>query len=177
MKTYTILLRGVMPTGKNKVPMAGLRAALVGAGVLDVRTYIQSGNVVARSDLGQAALEKLVHDVIADHFGGDIVVVARIADRFRAILERNPFVGVDTSKLYFTILASKPDARRLKDFLAADYAPDEVRVVGDVVYVLYDTRYSDSKVNNNFIERKLGVSATTRNFNTMSKLVELSRVV
>lgn len=94
---------------------------------------------------------------------------------FARYLTATRFYGVDTAKLYFTILASKTDARRMKDFMAADYAPEELRVVDDAVYVLYDTRYNDSKVNNNFIERKLGVAATTRNFNTMSKLVELLR--
>lgn len=62
MKTYIILLRGVTPSGKNKVPMAPLRAALTKAGLKDVQTYIQSGNVIAASELTQAALEKLVRE-------------------------------------------------------------------------------------------------------------------
>lgn len=173
-ETYVILLRGVMPTGKNKVLMAPLRAALEVAGLKDVRTYIQSGNIVARSSLQQSRLEGLVHEVIEEQFGGDIAVLARTASEFRDILTRNPFQNVDTARLYFTLLAMEPEEHLVKEFLAGRYSPDQAAVIGDVVYLFYATRYSDAKVNNNFIERKLRVAATTRNYNTMSKLAELS---
>ncbi|BBA33290.1 uncharacterized protein sS8_1330 [Methylocaldum marinum] len=64
MKNYAIFLRGVTPTGKNRVPMAELRAALSNSGLLDVQTYIQSGNVIAKSTLDQLSLQSLVHEVI-----------------------------------------------------------------------------------------------------------------
>jgi uncharacterized protein (DUF1697 family) len=80
----------------------------------------------------------------------------------------------DTTKLYFTLLATKPDARLVEEFLAPGYSPDQVKVIGDVVYVLTATQYSDLKANNNFIERKLRVAATIRVYNTVSRLVELS---
>jgi len=173
MKTQIILLRGVTPAGKNKVPMGLLREALEEAGLKNVRSYIQSGNVVASSGLGQAALERLVHNVIAEKFGGDIVVLARTPAYFKDVLIRNPFAGADTSKFYFTLLASLPEAKRLHEFLAQGYAPDKIEVIGDMAYILCATNYRDMKINNNFIERKLKVSATTRNYNTISKLVEL----
>jgi len=174
MKTYVILLRGVTPTGKNQVLMEPLRAALEKTGLKDVRTYIQSGNVVAASHLTKPALEKLVHDVIEHRFGGDIAVLARTASEFTNLLARNPFRHADTSRLYFTLLAGMPDARLVKAFLAPGYAPDKVKVIEDMAYILCATKYSDLKINNNFIERKLKIAATTRNYNTVSKLVELS---
>ena len=174
MKTYVILLRGVMPTGKNKVPMAELRAALAKAGFEDVQTYIQSGNVIAKSALNQSALEQRVHDVIKKRMGGDIAVIARTAEQFRHVLKGNPFPRAETSRLYFTLLDTRPDAKLAKDFQSTDFSPDDIRVVGDMIYTLYATKLSDSKFNNNFFERKLKVAATTRNFNTMTKLVELS---
>jgi uncharacterized protein (DUF1697 family) len=174
MKTFVILLRGVTPVGKNKVLMAPLRAALSEAGLKDVRTYIQSGNVVAVSDLSRSRLEKLVHEVIEKNSGGDITVLARTAAQFRSTLKRNPFTRADTSRLYFTLLVSPPDPNLLKDFLSIDFSPDAVRVVDSTIYTLYATKYSDSKFNNNFFERKLKVAATTRNFNTMTKLAALS---
>lgn len=176
METFVILLRGVTPTGKNKVLMAPLRAALTEAGLKDVRTYIQSGNIIATSNLSQSKLEKLVHDVIENNFGGDIPVVARTAAQFENIMMKTPFARADKSKLYFSLLASQPDASLVKEFLSADFSPDRVRVVGDTIYSLYATKYSDSKFNNNFFERKFKIAATTRNFNTMAKLVELSSV-
>lgn len=173
MNTQIILLRGVTPTGKNKVLMAPLRAALEDAGLKNVRMYIQSGNVIASTDLDKAAVEKLVHAVINDNFGGDIAVLSRTASYFRKALARNPFNGADTTKLYFTLLAAKPETCILKEFLATGYAPDKIEVVGDMAYVLCATKYSDLKINNNFIERKLRVAATTRNYNTVFKLAEL----
>ncbi len=174
MQTFVILLRGVMPTGKNKVLMAPLRAALTKAGLGSVRTYIQSGNVIATSPLRPPQLEERVHDVIQKDLGADLTVVARTAEQFRDILRRNPFAHADTSRLYLSLLASPPDPDRLADLLATDWSPDEVRIVGDVVFTLYATKYGDSKFNNNFFERKLHVAATTRNFNTMTRLVALS---
>lgn len=174
MPTYVILLRGVMPTGKNKVLMAPLRDALRGAGLSDVRTYIQSGNVLATSALGHAELEALVHTVIKQKLGADLAIVARTAEAFRAILERNPFAGEDPARFYFTVLKEAPTPARVAALAATDAAPDRFAVVGDVVYTLYDQQHRASKFNNNYYERRLKVAATTRNFNTMTRLAALS---
>ena len=168
MSTFIILLRGLTPTGKNKVPMAPLRAALTKAGLTDVRTYIQSGNIIAASDLTQSKLESLVHEVIRKSFGGDIAVMARTSEQFAGILKRNPFADADGTKLYFSLLASEPDKKLLKELLTTDFSPDQVRCVHNTIYTLYATKHSDSKFNNNFFERKLKVTATTRNLTPCS---------
>ena len=174
VKTFVILLRGVTPAGKNKVPMAALRTALTKAGLREVRTYIQSGNVIVSSELTQAKLERLVHDIIRQNFGGDIPVVARTVRQFADILKRNPFLDTHSARVYFTLFAASPDRKLLKAFLSIDFWPDQVRFTKDVLYTLYATRHSDSRFNNNFFERKLNVTATTRNYNTMIKLVALA---
>lgn len=174
MNTFVILLRGITPTGKSKVPMTPLREALAVAGLGGVRTYIQSGNVIATSDLTQVEVEKLVHDVIHTGFGAKIAVLARTAKDFTSVLKRCPFTDIDASKLYFSLLATSPDKEFLREFLSTDFSPDQVRFVSDTVYTLYATKHSASKFNNNYFERKLKVTATTRNLNTMSKLVALA---
>jgi uncharacterized protein (DUF1697 family) len=174
MKTYVILLRGVMPTGKNRVPMAELRLALSEAGLIDVQTYIQSGNVIAQSRLNPAELQCLAHDAIAQRIGADITVIARSPVQIRRVLECSPFADAPSSRVYFSLLGARPAASLLGEFLKLDFSPDDVRVVDDTIYTLYATKLSDSRFNNNFFERKLKVTATTRNFNTMSRLVELS---
>lgn len=176
MNTFVILLRGITPTGKNKVPMAPLRNALTKAGLKDVRTYIQSGNVIASSKLSQAALERRVHEIIHKSFGGDIAVVARTVKQFAAMLKRNPFADADGTRLYFTLFVSTPDKKLLKEFLSTDFSPDQVRFVKDTLYTLYATKHKDSKFNNNFFERHLGVLATTRNGNTVAGLLALANV-
>ncbi|AYN21850.1 DUF1697 domain-containing protein [Alcaligenes aquatilis] len=174
MNTQILLLRGVMPTGKNKVLMAPLRAALEAAGLRDVRTYIQSGNTIVSTELEQPELEQLVHHAIKDKLGGDIQVIARTPAYFMQVMENNPFKHQNPSQLYFTLLRSPADSTLLQAFHALEHAPDQVRVIGDIAYIVCASRYRDLKANNNFIERKLKVVATTRNFNTMSKLIALS---
>ena len=174
-KTYIILLRGIMPVGKNKVPMATLRTVLSAAGLKDARTFIQSGNVIARSNLDQTGIEDFVHQEIQDKIGPDITVIARKVEQFQQICKQNPFVNVDTARVYFTILASPPDITQLKSFLSTDFSPDKIQVTGDTIYALYNTKYSDSKFTNNYFENKLKIKATTRNFNTMNQLVEMAK--
>ena len=174
MKRYIILLRGLMPTGKNKVLMAPLRQVLVDAGFLDVRTYIQSGNVLARSALTRAQVEGLVHDQIEKHFGGDIVVVARTSLQVRQIFADNPFQDSDTATVYFTILGSRPSKEKIKLLAGQTFLPDTFVVTSEAVYIHSPVAYGITKLNNNFVERTLGVSATTRNYRTMKKLIELS---
>jgi uncharacterized protein (DUF1697 family) len=174
IQRYVILLRGVMPTGKNRVPMAILKRILDEAGLLNVQTYIQSGNVVASSDAGRHDLEILIHNTIKNKIGADITIIARTAREFSKILEKNPFHDFDPSKIYFSVMESNPDAGLLKTFLSADFSPDRIHVVDDIIYTLYATKLSDSKYINNYFESKLKIRATTRNLNTMNKLVELS---
>ena len=174
MKTYAIFLRGVTPTGKNRVPMADLRAVLTKAGLRDVRTYIQSGNVIARSQMDQTSIQSLVHDVIARQIGADRAVMARTHAQIQRILADNPFPLDAASRTYFTLLAATPAAPLVEELRRIDFSPDQVQIVGDTLYTLYATKHSDSKFNNNFFERKLKTAGTTRNFNTMSRLLELS---
>ena len=174
MRTYVVLLRGVMPYGRNKVPMATLRTILSEAGLRDVQTYIQSGNVIAKSELKRAEIETLVHDAIRERIGAHIPAIARTAEQFRVIFEQNPFVNVDNTRVHFSLFHKIPSGEQREKFLLTDFSPDTVQLIGDTLYTLYNTKHSDSKFTNNFFEKQLKVTSTSRNFNTMSKLVELS---
>jgi uncharacterized protein (DUF1697 family) len=174
VKNYVILLRGVTRTGKNRVPMVELRTALRNAALLDVQTYIQSGNVVAKSRLDQSSIQSLVHEIIAREIGADIAVIARTHDQLKHVLEDIPFPQTAASRTYFSLLAAPPASHLIDDLRQLDFSPGGVKVIGNTIYTLYATKHRDSKFNNNFFERKLRVTATTRNFNTMSRLVELS---
>ncbi|NTW83225.1 MAG: DUF1697 domain-containing protein [Chlorobiaceae bacterium] len=163
-----------MPTPGNKVPMADLRSALIKAGLLDVRTHIQSGNVVAKTPLDRVSLQVLVQDVIERDIGVKIKVLVRTHYELEDIMAGNPFPATAASRIYFSMLASPPEKSFLEEFFLLNFSPDEVKVIGSTIYTMYATRYSDSKYNNNFFERKLKVVCTTRNFNTMSRLVEMT---
>ena len=174
MGTYVVLLRGVMPYGRNKVPMATLRTVLSEAGLENVQTYIQTGNVIARSELSRAEIETLVRDAVRERIGAPIAAVARTAEQFKLAFEQNPFTNVDSARVYFSLLHEYPSRERREKFLLTDFSPDAVKLIDDILYTLYNTKHSDSRFTNNFFESQLKVASTSRNFNTMRKLVELS---
>lgn len=94
-------------------------------------------------------------------------MVARTASQFAGMLKRNPFPNAVATNLYFTLFAKTPEKQLLKEFLSTDFSPDQVRFVKDTLYTLYATKHKDSRFNNNYFERHLGVLATTRNGNTV----------
>lgn len=176
MGTYVVLLRGVMPYGRNKVPMATLRTVLSEAGLGNVQTYIQTGNIVARSELSRAEIETLVRDAVRERIGAPVSAIARTAEQFKVIFDQNPFTDVDSARVYFSLLHEYPSRERRERFLLTDFSPDAVKMIDDTLYTFYDTKHSDSRFTNNFFERQLKVTSTSRNFNTMRKLVELSSI-
>lgn len=171
---YIALLRGVMPTGKNKVPMAQLRDILEKAGFHNVQTYIQSGNVMLESSMLPSDISVAIHDEISRQMGGDIAVVTITPSELSRIVEQNPFTVDDTANMYYVFLASPPEKGLLESLVVQDLKPTEWAIGKNVIYMYCPQTYSKSKINNNYIEKKLKVIATTRNHNTTSKLIHLS---
>ena len=175
MKTYIVLLRGVMPTGKNKVPMAQLREVLTEAGFRNVRTYIQSGNALVDTDLSTKEVETLVHNLIKQHIGADLAVMARTPSQLKKILDENPFnSGHDLSRVFFVLFEKSPPAKKVKELLANDYSPEKLAITKNAAYMYIPGTYGRGILSGGFLEKKLDVPATMRNFNTTSKLIEMS---
>lgn len=176
MRTYILLLRGVTPTGKNRTPMARLRDVLAKADFDDVRTYIQSGNVILRTDLSPRGVEQRVHDLIKKHIGPDLVIVARTVAQLQRVLDGNPFgKGYDISRVFFVSFAQRPPAEKVAELVARDFSPEKLVITDEAGYMYIPGSAARSRLSNNFLEKKLGVSATTRNFNTLSKLIEMGQ--
>lgn len=176
MKTTIVLLRAVTPTGKNKVPMAQLREVLTQAGFANVRTYIQSGNALVDTDLSAKEVEARVHDLIRQRIGPDLAIVARTRAQLQKVLAENPFKeGYDISRVFFASFSESPPRETVESLLAQDFSPEKLAINGHTAYMYIPGIYGRVKLSNNFLERKLGVSATTRNFNTLNKLIEMSR--
>ncbi|MBI5879666.1 MAG: DUF1697 domain-containing protein [Chloroflexi bacterium] len=175
MKTYVILLRGVMPIGKNKVPMAPLREVLAGNGFENVRTYIQSGNVLVDTDLSAGAVEQRVHDLIKEHVGPDLVVIARTGAQLQRVLAANPFTqGYDISRVFFVSFKASPQTQAVTELLAMDFSPEQIAITRNAGYLYIPGSAARSKLSNGLLEKRLGVSATTRNGNTLNRLIALS---
>ena len=178
MATYILLLRGVTPSGRNKIPMARFREVLEKAGFAHVRTYIQSGNALVESELPAHTVEKSVRDLIRTEIGPDLVVLARTGSQLEEAIEANPFTrGYDISRVFFVSFAEKPPAEKVRELLSLDLSPEKLAFGENTAYMYIPGPYGRGRLSGNFLEKKLGVSATTRNFNTMNRLVTMSREI
>jgi uncharacterized protein (DUF1697 family) len=176
LTTYILLLRGVTPSGRNTVPMAQLRETLKKAGYANVRTYIQSGNALVDTGLPAHAVEKSVCELIRDHIGPDLVVMARTGAQLAESLEANPFSrGYDISRVFFVSFEKMPPEQKVRDLLSLDLSPEKLAFGKNTAYMYIPGQYGRGVLSGNFLEKKLGVSATVRNFNTMNRLVLMSR--
>lgn len=179
MQTYISILRGINVGAQRKVLMADLKALYESLGLANVRTYIQSGNVIFVTDMTASSndLARTLEKAIAKQYLFDVPVIVRNSAEMRHILEANPFVrreGILTEKLHVTFLAEAPLAKELEKVRALNYSPDEFVISGTEVFLHCPGGYGETKLSNNFFENKLKVSATTRNWNTVNKLVELA---
>jgi uncharacterized protein (DUF1697 family) len=169
LPTYIALLRGVNVGAGRKVPMHELRALFDTLGNTNVRTYIQSGNVVFTAKAGAPArVGSAIEEGIERDLGLDVAVLLRTPADLARVLRRNPF-GADA---YVTFLDEMPDRARVAALDSARYQPDEFVVDGRTVFVRCPNGYGRTKINNTFFERKLATKATTRNWKTVTTLHE-----
>jgi uncharacterized protein (DUF1697 family) len=173
-KTYVALLRGINLGARNRVAMKDLRALVEGLGGEDVRTYLQSGNVVfGASDL-PADPAKALEASIRKSLGLDVTVLARTKAELDQIVRRNPFDGADPASLHVTFLADTPAKSGVTDLGEKTFEPDAFDVAVREVYLHCPDGYGRSKLSNAFFEKRLGVRATTRNWKTVTALAELA---
>jgi uncharacterized protein (DUF1697 family) len=172
--TYVALLRAVN-VGGRKLAMPDLRRIVSELGAEDVVTYVQSGNVAFSSGERAGALAPALEEAIRAATGLDVRVLLRTRKELERALTANPLLdGRDQSKLHVTFLEHKPAAARVRALGTDAFEPDEFRVVGREVYLHCPNGYGRSKLTNAFFERRLDVAATTRNWKTVGKLLELT---
>jgi uncharacterized protein (DUF1697 family) len=173
MRRYVVLLRAVMPSGRNKVPMAQLREVLSADGFHKVRTYIRSGNAIVETTLPARQVADRVHDLVQKEIGPDLAMVVRTGAQLRKVLDGNPFHDQDPARVYFVLFAARPPAAKVTQLLAEDFGHDEVAIVGDTAYLHLPQGYGANKLSNAFLEKRLGVAGTMRNTNTLRRLVQM----
>ena len=170
MNTIIILLRGINVSGKNKIPMKELSTLLEDLGYSDIKTYIQSGNIVLKTGEDLKEVEKNIHIKIKEEYGYDVLVLVKRVKEIEEILQNNPYSNLAEKQIYFTFLFNKTEIKEID----VDAKEDEFTILKDIVYVNAAGGYGKTKLTNNFFEGKLKVSATTRNFKTTNKLIELA---
>ena len=174
--TYVALLRGINVGGKNKLPMKVLTAMFDEAGCGKVRSYIQSGNVVFEAASGLCArLPGLIENRIAQEFGYRTPVILRSAKQLRAVFENNPFLtaGATPEGLHVMFLADRPSQDRIKTLDPNRSAPDEFIVQGQEIYLRLPNGAGNSKLTNAYFDTKLATVGTSRNWRTVTTLLEM----
>jgi len=176
VKTYVALLRGINLGRARKVAMADLRKWLEGLGYGDVRTLLQSGNAVFTSDRRPAQLEREIGARLTEETGFEVRCLIRDHKELQRVVDADPFADVATNhSRYAVAFLSAPSAKSRLATLAPDaFAPELFHLGKREIYLWYPGGIHQSKLNNELADRKLGVMATVRNWNTVRKLAEMS---
>ena len=174
--TKIALLRGINVAGKNKIPMAELRTLLTNRGLEEVKTYIQSGNIIFKSlKISQSNLETKINKAIKSHFGLNVPVLVKSRQELQHIFDNCPFSEEKKVNSYFIMLTKKPNVDLVKEASQKTYENEEYVIHNDSIYFYAANGYGRAKFNLNYFERKLNVNATARNYKTMVKLLSLSQ--
>lgn len=171
MKTYIILLRGINVSGKNKIPMADLRALLNDLNFKNIQTYIQSGNIILESDESKSTVCKKIKDAILQRFDYDVPVIARTISEWKKAIDSYPFSVENEKIVAFAFLNEVPKETTIE---IKKIGEDKYKIDDDVVFLYCPSGFGKTKLTNNSIEKKLKVTATTRNLRTTLKLLELA---
>jgi uncharacterized protein (DUF1697 family) len=174
--THIALLRGVNLGAHNRIAMPALRDALSEAGFGDVRTYLQSGNVVLSGGGSSDAVARKVRKVVADRFGLDVDVVVRTRAELAAIVKRDPLgeVAKDPKRYQVSFLASKPKAEAARKLEETAIEPERLVVQGREAYAWHPNGVGRSKLAALLAGNGLRVSATARNWTTVTKLLAMA---
>jgi|WetSurMetagenome_2_1015567.scaffolds.fasta_scaffold00172_22 uncharacterized protein (DUF1697 family) len=176
MTTYIAFLRGINVGGNKPMKMPHLVSALESLKFTNVRTYLQSGNVVFDALQGDSAaitfaVEKKLHGA----FGWEIPVVVRTARELAKILGSNPFLStVQPEYLYVTLLAQSPGKKEAAGLALPAEKGEEFKILGKEIFLILPHGYGRTKLSNNSFEKKLGCAATTRSWKTLSALAEMA---
>lgn len=178
MEKYISILRGINVSGQKKMLMADVKKAYESIGFEDVVTYIQSGNIVftTTEKSTDLAVAQKIEKMIMEQFSFDVPVIVFKGDELKEWIDNNPFFDNENleERLYFTFLDKIPESSLVDSIQEIDYSPEKFKVLGKVVYFYCPIGYGNTKLSNNFFEKKLKVRATTRNLKTTLKLLEMS---
>lgn len=172
MMKYIAILRGINVGGNRKLLMADLKQLFVDLGFTDVQTYIQSGNVIFTNPQSLSAdeISKKIEQKIKSQFDYDVPVLILTKSELEQVANENPYSDSEVNVLYFTFLRTTPTEVLIKE---DEFAPDMFQIIGKTVHIRYNEKISSSKLTNNLIEKRLKITATTRNWKTVHKLIAL----
>ncbi|MGI8992593.1 MAG: DUF1697 domain-containing protein [Bryobacteraceae bacterium] len=172
------LLRGVNVGGHNQIKMDSLRDLFESLGLRDARTHVQSGNVIFRTEKRDLVrLTGRIEDGIERNFGFRPRVIARTVPKLRDVVARNPFAGrqgIEPSKLLVIFLAEEPSEALREKIRAIKAEPEELQIENREFYIYFPNGMARPKLSPALIEKTLKIAGTGRNWNSVTKLLEIA---
>ncbi len=170
---YICILRGINVGGHRKILMKDLIASLENEEFKDVKTYIQSGNIgFDYNETKPSFLEIKIKKIIENQYGFDVPTIVLTGKEVENVINNFPFGDVENT--HVTFLQTIPNERLVEELQHLEFSPDEFIINEKAIYLKCTNKYHKSKLSNNFFEKKLKTSATTRNWKTVIKLKELA---
>ena len=177
MQTHLALLRGINVSGHNMIKMDVLKSTLENMGFQNVQTYIQSGNVFLDSDEeSPAKIAFVIKQEIYRVFGYDVPIIVISKADLQACFANCNFLkekDVDTKKLYVAFVSKELKADSINDLKMSQFKPDEVQIDNTRIFIKYHIGAGKTRLDQKYIEKKLNLTATIRNWNTVSQLLKI----
>lgn len=176
MATHLALLRGINVSGHNMMKMEALKTMLENIGFQNIRTYLQSGNVFVDSDEEASKVGFTIKQEIFKVFGHEVPVVMITKEDLKSCFSNNPFLkgkDIDTKKLYVAFISTKLKKENINDLKISQFKPDEASIDENRIFIKYDVGAGKTRFDQKYIEKKLNVTATIRNWNTVTNLLKM----
>lgn len=177
MTTHLTLLRGINVSGHNMIKMEALKTTLENIGFQNVQTYIQSGNVFVDTDEESASkVGFLIKQEIFKVFGHEVPIVVISKEDLEACFKNNPFLkekDADIKKLYVAFVSIALRSESINDLKISQFKPDEASIDGNRIFIKYAVGAGKTRFDQKYIEKKLNVTATIRNWNTVTQLLKI----
>ena len=170
------LLRGVTPTGKNRIPsMAHLARLLEGAGFSQVQTYIQSGNLVLHTGLSDGDTRKQIHQTILEATGADLAVILKEARQLAQAAAETPFgPGYDPTRVHLVFTNDPIPPDKLDQIQRTDFGAEGFQPGSQCLYCYLPREAAPKRLNTNYLEKRLGITATTRKLSVVTHLAQMA---
>ena len=170
---YLVLPRGINVGRGNRVPMAQLRSMLADQGYTDVATVLQSGNVIVTTrSKGPREVADAIERLLSKGFDVNVRCMVRTADQVRAVLRRDPLGEIVTnpSRYLVNFLSEQPEPDLVAEILGEDHSPEAIAIEGAEAYIWTPDGAARMTLSYAYLEKRLGVVATARNWNTVGRI-------
>jgi len=176
MATHLALLRGINVSGHNMMKMEALKTMLENIGFQNVRTYLQSGNVFVDSEEEASKVGFIIKQEIFKVFGHEVPTIVITKKDLELCFENNPYFkekDIDTKKLYVAFVSTILKKENINDLKISQFKPDEASIDGNRIFIKYDVGAGKTRLEGKYIEKKLNVTVTMRNWNTVTNLLTM----